>query len=48
MKQKKKKSWWKGDWWIDECGHDYRIPFVVSIIGLGCSISTILVKIFLL
>lgn len=34
--------------WIDECGHDYRIPFAISLIGLGCSILAILVKLFLL
>lgn len=34
--------------WVDEYGHDYRIPLVISLVGLGCSILAILVKLFLL
>lgn len=43
MKQKKKKSWWKGDWkrhqtdewWIDENGNDYRIPWIIMIAAIA-------------
>ncbi len=38
MKKQKKDSAW-----VDECGNDYRIPLVISLVGLGSTISAILV-----
>lgn len=38
----------KDSFWIDEQGHDYRIPFAFSMVSLGCSILAILVRLFLL
>lgn len=40
MRKKKPK---KQSVWFDDSGRDYRMPFVISLVGLGSTISAILV-----